>query len=92
MAAFRFRFVIGKITFEEFDALKKGEPIITKMLLSHEDHKVFYYKENDEIEVETQDGDRLWANITNLEIIEDEHRVIMIFTLTHSPASTKTAR
>lgn len=90
MGSFRLRFVIGKLTDEEFHALKKGEPIITKMLLTPDDFKVFHYKETDEIETETHDGDRLWATITHMEIVQDEHSVIIIFTLVHSPSASKT--
>jgi hypothetical protein len=81
MDSFRLRFIIGKLTDDELAALKNGEFIITKMLLTPEDYKVFHYKEGDEIEAETQDGNRIMTTITNMEIIQDEERVIIIFTL-----------
>jgi hypothetical protein len=89
MAPFRLRFVIGKLTEDEFLALQTGEPIITKMLLTPDDFKVFHYKENDEIEAATHDGNRLWATITNMEIIADDLRVIIIFTLLHGESNRK---
>jgi hypothetical protein len=87
MDSFKFRFIIGKLTNEELEVLKNGGPIITKMLLMPEDYKVFHYKEGNEIEVETQDGNRIWTTITNMEIVEDEERVIIIFTLMNLPGS-----
>ena len=87
MDSFKFRFIIGKLTNEELEVLKDGGPIITKMLMTPEDFKAFHYKEGNEIEVETQDGNRIWTTITNMEIVEDEERVIIIFTLMNSPGS-----
>jgi hypothetical protein len=89
MGSFRFRFVIGKLSDEEFQVLEDGNPIITKMLLSHEDFKVFHYAEGDEIEAESQQGNRLWTTITNMEIVKDEMQVIIIFTLTHGKSNIK---
>jgi hypothetical protein len=89
MGSFRFRFVIGKLSDDEFNALENGEPIITKMLLSHEDFRVFHYREGDEIEAESQQGNRVWTTITNMEIIRDETQVIIIFTLKHNKSNIK---
>jgi hypothetical protein len=89
MGSFRFRFVIGKLSDEEFQAMEDGHPIITKMLLSHEDFEVFHYTEGDEIEAESQQGNRLWTTITNMEIVKDEMQVIIIFTLTHGKSNIK---
>ena len=75
------RFVIGKLTDAELEMLKSNQPIITKMLLIPEDHRLFHYKEGDEIEVETQEGNRIWTTIRNMEIVENDERVIIIFTL-----------
>jgi hypothetical protein len=86
MESFRMRFIIGKLTDEELQALKSGEPIISKMLLIPEDYSVFHYKEGDEIEAETQDGNRIWTTIRSMEIVEDEQRVIVILTLIHQPS------
>lgn len=89
MASFRMRFIIGKITEEEFRALKEGETIISKMLLTPDDYRIFHYKEGNEIEAETEDGNRIWTTIRNIEIVENPERVIIIFTLHHSPSNTK---
>jgi hypothetical protein len=89
MGPFRLRFVIGKLSDEEFKALEDGLPIITKMLLSLEDFAVFHYREGDEIEAESQQGNRVWTTITNMEIIKDETQVIIIFTLSHGKANIK---
>lgn len=75
------RFIVGKLTDEEIQALRNGQVVISKMLLVPEDYKVFHYAEGDDIEAETQEGNRLWTTIRNMEIIEDEHRVIVILSL-----------
>ena len=85
MDSFRMRFIIGKISDEELLTLKQGEPIISKMLLTPQDYSVFHYKEGDEIEAETVDGNRIWSIIQHMEVVEDGERVIMIFTLIHKP-------
>jgi|SRR5690606_24418768 hypothetical protein len=79
---FRMRFIVGKLTQDEMAALKKGDPVIAKMLLIPDDYKVFHYKTGDEIEVETEEGDRVWARIRGMEVIEDPQHVIIMFTLT----------
>jgi hypothetical protein len=86
------RFIIGKLTDDEFKTLENGEPVITKMLMTPEDYRVFHYKEGNEIEAETQDGNRIWTTIANMEIVEDAERVIIIFTLIHSSSNTKTKK
>ena len=83
MGSFRMRFVIGKLTDDELEYLKKGEPVISKMILIPEDYRLFHYKEGDDIEAETQEGNRIWTTIQNMEIVEDPERVIIIFTLVH---------
>lgn len=85
MDSFRMRFIVGKLTDEELQALKNGQAVLSKMLLLPEDHKVFHYKEGDDIEAETQDGNRILATIRSLEIIEDDIRVIVILTLIQKP-------
>jgi hypothetical protein len=91
MNSFRMRFIIGKLSDEELLILKQGGPVICKMLLSPQDYQVFHYKEGDEIEAETQDGNRIWAIIRQMEVVEDEQRVIIIFTLIQRPED-KTSR
>jgi hypothetical protein len=59
------------------------------MLLMPEDYQVFHYAEGDEIEAETQDGNRIWTIIRNIEIVRDPEQVIVIFTLVHNPAGQK---
>ena len=80
------RFVVSKLSNEELLTLKRGEAIVAKMLMIPDDYKIFHYKEGDEIEVETQEGNRIWTTIRNMEIIEDDHRAIVILTLVHSPS------
>jgi hypothetical protein len=75
------RFVIGELNEEDVVALMNDQQVICKMLLSSEDYRLFDYGEGDAIEVETENGNRQWCSITNLEIIESEVGVILIFTL-----------
>lgn len=81
MDPFRMRFIIGKLTDVELEVLKGGEPIVSKMLLIPEDYHLFHYREGDDIEAETHDGNRIWTTIQNMEIVEDAERIIIIFTL-----------
>jgi hypothetical protein len=81
MDSFRLRFIVGKLSDEELQTLKQGEAVISKMLLIPEDYRLFRYKEGDDIEAETQEGNRLLTTIRSMEIIEDEARVIVILTL-----------
>lgn len=85
MDSFRMRFVLGKITDEELRSLRKGETIISKMLLLPDDFKVFHYKTGDKIEAETQDGNRIWTTIQHVEVVNDQARIIVILTLQHHP-------
>jgi hypothetical protein len=75
------RFIINQLTEAEVDALKNGDSIITKMILSPDDFRLFHYREGDSIEVQTDHGNRLWCNINHLEVVSDDIRVIIIFTL-----------
>ena len=81
MGTFSMRFIVGKLSNEELYALREGQTVISKMLLLPEDYQVFHYREGDHIEAETPEGDRIWTNIRNMEIIEDDVRVIVILTL-----------
>ncbi len=92
MDPLRMRFVIGKLTEDELNALKNGESIISKMLLVPDDYKVFHYKEGDEIEAESDDGNRIWTTIKNLEVVEDEQRIIVILTLSKTSSQHTTNR
>ena len=81
MESIKVTFVIGQIPEEDVDALKDDKRIISKMLLTPDDYKLFRYKEADQIQVESQNGNRLWCQIVHLEIVEKDERVILIFTL-----------
>jgi hypothetical protein len=89
MDSFRMRFIVGKLTEEELLTLKSGGTILSKMLLIPDDYKLFRYQEGDKIEAETEDGNRIWTTIRNIEVIEDEQRVIVILTLSHTPAKKR---
>jgi hypothetical protein len=86
MGSFRMRFIVSKLSKEELLTLKRGEAIISKMLMIPDDYRIFHYKIGDEIEVETPEGYRIWTTIRSMEIIEDNHRVIVILTLVHVPS------
>lgn len=75
------RFIVGQLTSGELQALREGQAVISKMLLIPEDYKLFHYKEGDDIEAETLEGNRIWTTITNIEVVEDRERVIVILTL-----------
>ena len=92
MEPFRMRFVFGKLTNEELRSLQNGDSIISKMLLTPDDYRAFRYREGDEIEAETQDGNRVWTTIKNIEAIEDKERVIVILTLDQKQPDRKSKR
>jgi hypothetical protein len=75
------RFIINALTEQEVESLKRDEIIITKMILTPDDYKLFHYRTGDAIEVQTEHGNRLWCKIEHLEIVSDDFRVILIFTL-----------
>lgn len=81
MNPFKMRFIVGRLTDEELTALKRGDSVISKLLLIPDDYQLFHYREGDDIEVETPEGNRIWTTISNIEILEDDHRVIVILTL-----------
>lgn len=81
MKPFKMRFVLGKLSDEELQSLQQGESVISKMLLTPDDYQAFHYREGDEIEAETHDGNRVWTTIKNIESLEDKERVIVILTL-----------
>ena len=87
MDSFRMRFIVGKLTDEELQALRDGKVVISKMLLLPDDYKVFHYKEGDDIEAETPEGNRIWTTIRHMEIVSDDERVIVILSLLHKPMS-----
>ena len=89
MDSYRMRFIVGTLTDEELLTLRRGEIIISKMLLIPDDYRLFHYREGDDIEAETQDGNRILTTIRNIEVVEDEARVIVILTLFHKPSQEK---
>lgn len=78
------RFIINALSETEVQFLKNGQQVITKMILTPDDHKLFHYREGDEIEVQTDHGNRLMCTIKHLEVVGDDERVILIFTLQSS--------
>lgn len=85
MGPFRMRFIVGKLTEDELMTLKRGEPVISKLLLIPDDYRVFHYHEGDEIEAETHEGNRIWTTIRNIEVVGDDNSVIVILTLVRKP-------
>ncbi len=81
MSQIPIRFVISELSGEEMEDLNSNNRIISKMILSRADFELFRYSTGDSIEVEHQDGYRAWCCINDLEVIHDEERVIIIFTL-----------
>jgi hypothetical protein len=81
MQPIKVTFVIGQLREEEMLALKNDEIIVSKMILSQDDYSIFRYKEGDQIQVESQNGDRVWCTIHQLEKVEREEGMILIFTL-----------
>lgn len=75
------RFIINALSEEDVDSLKNSHQVIAKMILSPDDYKLFHYREGDQIEVQTDHGNRLVCTIKHLEIVADNERVILIFTL-----------
>lgn len=83
MDSFKMHFIVA-LTNEELDVLKRGDQVISKLLLVPDDYRVFRYKEGDAIQAETYEGNRITTRIRNIEIVEDTDRVIVILTLTKS--------
>jgi hypothetical protein len=81
----RINFVIGQISDGDFEMLESGYNIISKMILTRDDFDLFHYSEGDRIQVETENGNRLWCRILNLETIGEEERILLIFTLQNIP-------
>jgi hypothetical protein len=78
---YKVSFIIGDLAEEEIEALKEGHTIISKMILTPDDFKIFHYKKGAQIQIETGHGNRLWCTIDELEILESDDKVILIFTL-----------
>lgn len=77
----RVNFVIGQVSEGDFGLLDQGSKVTCKMIISGEDYRLFNYQPNDLIQVETNDGNRLWCTIKQLDKIEEAQQVLLIFTL-----------
>jgi hypothetical protein len=84
----KINFIIGQLSDEELETLKNGYSIISKMILTPDDYGLFHYKEGDNIQVETDDGNRLWCAIEHLEVLNNDQGIIIIFTLLKSEKNT----
>jgi hypothetical protein len=78
----KINFIIGQLSVEELENLRNGYAIISKMILTPDDYSLFHYKAGDTIQVETNDGNRLWCCIEHLEVLNNDQGIILIFTLT----------
>lgn len=76
----RINFVVG-LSEGDFELLESGFNVISKLILTRNDFDIFHYREGDPIQVETEDGNRLWCKILSLEQISEDERVLLIFTL-----------
>jgi hypothetical protein len=74
-------FIIGQISEGDFESLTSGDKVTSKMILMEEDFRLFRYKEGDEIQVETDHGNRQWCTILHLEKLRENDKVLLIFTL-----------
>ena len=79
--AIRINFVIGQISEGDFEMLESGYNVISKLIITKDDFDVFHYSEGDRIQVETENGNRLWCKILNLETLGEPDGVLLIFTL-----------
>lgn len=77
-------FVIGQISEGDFDSLTAGHKVTSKMILYKEDFELFRYGEGDQIQVETDHGNRLWCTILHMETLAENEKVLLIFTLKQS--------
>lgn len=74
-------FIVGKLTEHELRILKNGEPVVSKLLLHPKDYRLFHYREGDRIQASTQDGNRIWTAIKDIEVVPSDERFIVILTL-----------
>ncbi len=74
-------FIIPGLSEGEIDLLNDGYEVISKMILSPDDDRLFRYGAGDRIQVETQNGNRLWCRIRQIERVEADEQVVLIFTL-----------
>lgn len=77
----KINFIIGQISEGDFESLEAGDKVTSKMILMDEDYALFRYQEGDEIQVETDDGNRQWCTILHLETLRENDKVLLIFTL-----------
>lgn len=81
-------FVIGAIPDDDLRSLKEGFSIIAKMILSPEDSLLFNYAKGHLIQVETEDGNRAWCTILDVETVKNEDHALVIFKLEKSTGNT----
>jgi hypothetical protein len=81
MDPIKITFIIGQVNPENVELLKNDYAIVTKLLLSKEDFRLFHYKAGDSIQIETAEGNRLWCTILDCDAVENEEHVIIIFKL-----------
>lgn len=74
-------FIISEIPEDDLQGLRDGYTVIAKMILVPEDEKLFQYQKGDDIQVETENGNRLWCKILDLELMKNEDHILVIFTL-----------
>jgi hypothetical protein len=77
-------FVVG-VNEGDFELLESGYNVVSKMILSKDDFDLFHYRESDKIQVEREDGNRLWCKILHVETIGEADGVLLIFTLQNIP-------
>lgn len=77
----KINFIIGQISEGDFESLASGDKVTSKMILTEDDFSLFRYQEGDDIQVETDHGNRQWCTILHLETLREHDRVLLIFTL-----------
>lgn len=85
MGSVKISFVISDLNEEDVRLLRDNYSIVSKMILTPDDYKLFRYNKGDRIQVETDHGNRLWCRIEDLEKVENPERIILILTLIHAP-------
>jgi hypothetical protein len=88
MDGIKITFVIG-LREDEVEALKNDEMVVSKMILLPDDYLLFKYKEGDLIEAESQTGNREWCRINQLEKVQQDDNIILIFTLEKAEVEQK---
>lgn len=74
-------FIISEIPEDDLQGLREGYTIVAKMILTSEDELLFQSKKGDAIQVETENGNRLWCEIADLELMKNSDHTLVLFTL-----------